>query len=324
MKAIYCLDGASFGKIYGESERSAISELVEIIGPARTAEEVTSKPQLLENIDLIFSGWGAPVLTKEILDCAPNLKAVLYGAGSVKYMLTEAFWERKILITSAYAANAVPVVEYTLSQILFALRSGWQHVLKLRQDKAYSLLPMASGYGSTVGLVSLGMIGKMVVERLKTFDVNIIAYDPFVTTYPGVEMVKLDELFRRADVVSLHTPWLKETEGLIGGELIGSMKPYATFLNTSRGAVVCENEMIDVLSRRSDLTAVLDVVYPEPPAADSALFTLPNVILTPHIAGSNGLECRRMGQVMVEELKRYLAGEPFRYNLTREKVAVMA
>lgn len=324
MKAMYCLDTTSYELIYGSEEQFAIASLVEVVGPMRTAQEIANQPQLLENIDLIFSGWGGPIFTKEILSCAPNLKAVLYGAGSVKYMVTDEFWERKILITSAYAANALPVVEYTLAQILFGLRSGWQHVLKYREDKILARLPMASGYRSTVGLVSLGMIGKMVVERLQTFDIKIIAYDPFVAAYSGVEMVSLEEIFKRSDVVSLHTPWLKETEGLISGELIGSMKPYATFLNTSRGAVVRENEMIDVLRRRSDLTAVLDVTYPEPPYSDSPLFILPNVVLTPHIAGSNGPECRRMGQSMVQELKRYLAGEPFLYNLTREKVAVMA
>jgi phosphoglycerate dehydrogenase-like enzyme len=239
-------------------------------------------------------------------------------------MVTDEFWERNILITSAYAANAIPVVEYALAQVLFALRSGWQHVLICRENKAFKRVPMASGFGSTVGLVSLGMIGKMMVERLKSFDVKIIAYDPFVSEFSGVEMVSLADIFQRADVVSLHTPWLKETVGLITGALIGSMKPYATLLNTSRGAVVCENEMIEVLQQRSDLTAILDVTYPEPPSADSPLFTLPNVIMTPHIAGANGPECRRMGQMMVQELKRYLAGEAFRYNLTREKAAVMA
>lgn len=324
MKAIYCLDSAAYELIYGEDEQKAISELVEVVGPVRSAQEIAHRPRLLEEIDLIFSGWGGPVFTKDVLEGAPKLKAVLYGAGSVKYMVTDEFWQRDILITSAYAANAVPVVEFTLAQILFGLKSGWQHVLKYRVNKAWTRLPVASGYGSVVGLVSLGMIGKMVAERLKTFDVKIIAYDPFVPTYPGVEMVSLEEVFRRADVVSLHTPWLKETEGLIGGELIGSMKPYATFLNTSRGAVVREDELIDVLRKREDLMAVLDVTYPEPPEVDSPFYTMPNVLLTPHIAGSMGAECRRMGQSMVAELKRFLAGEPFQFNLTRDKVAVMA
>jgi len=324
MNAIFCLNRASYDLIYGEEERADIRQLVNFQHELITADELSERPEILIDIDFIFSGWGGPVLSKDILDCAPNLKAVFYGAGSVKYMMTDAFWERQVAITSAYAANAIPVVEYTLGQILFGLKSGWQHVWQCRKEQTFSRLPMASGYGSTVGLISLGMIGKMVAERLKTFDVKIIAYDPFVGEYPGVDMLPLAEVFRRADVVSVHTPWLKETEGLITGELIASMKPYSTFLNTSRGAVICENEMIEVLERREDLAAVLDVTWPEPPSAGSKLYTLPNVILTPHIAGSVGPECRRMGRVMVDELKRFLAGERLLYGLTREKVALMA
>ncbi len=324
MKAIYCLDSVSYDLIYGPEERAAISQWVDVVNSAFTAQEIMKEPQVLENVELIFSGWGGPVFTQEILANAPNLKAVFYGAGSVKYMVTDEFWARKIKITSAYAVNAISVVEYSLAQILFGLRSGWQHVVKCREARAFVRVPMASGFGSTVGLVSLGMIGKMVVERLKGFDVKIIAYDPYISDFPGVEMVSLEEVFQRSDVVSLHTPWLKETEGLIDGRLLATMKPYASFINTSRGAVVRENEMIEVLGQRGDLTAILDVTYPEPPLPNSPLYQMPNVVLTPHIAGATGPECRRMGRLMVEELQRYLAGEPFRYDLTREKVRVMA
>ena len=90
------------------------------------------------------------------------------------------------------------------------------------------------------------------------------------------------------------------------------MKPYTTFINSSRGAVVRETEMTDVLQQRPDLVAVIDVTYPEPPSLDSPLFTLPNVILTPHIAGAMNTECRRLGQLMIDELERHLAGQPLR------------
>ena len=125
-------------------------------------------------------------------------------------------------------------------------------------------------------------------------------------------------------MASLHTPWLPETERLITGAHLASLKPYATFINTARGAIVREDEMIAVLQQRPDLVAVLDVTYPEPPAADSPLYTLPNVIITPHIAGSMQAECRRQGQYMIAELERYLAGQPLKYGLTRAKAAIMA
>ena len=111
---------------------------------------------------------------------------------------------------------------------------------------------------------------------------------------------------------------------MITGEHIASMKPYAGFINTARGAVVRENELVEVLGRRPDLVAVLDVTEPEPPVADSKLYTLPNVIITPHIAGAIGNECRRMGRYMVDELRRYLNGEPLKWEITRNQTAYLA
>jgi phosphoglycerate dehydrogenase-like enzyme len=324
MIGAFCLDPALFDLIYGDELRAEIAALVDITGPVYSAERIAQNPGLLREVEVIFSGWGAPEFNAEVLSQAPKLRAVFYGAGSVKGLVSDAFWERGIELTSAYAMNAVPVTEYSLAMILLGLRSTWQQAGKTRAEKTFARLPMAGGYGSTVGLVSLGMIGKMVAERLKTYEVKIIAYDPFVSAYPGVEMVSLEQVFAAADVVSLHTPWLKETEGLVTGAHIESMKPYATFINTSRGAVVCEEEMVAVLARRPDLTAVLDVTHPEPPAPDSPLYTLPNVILTPHIAGSVNAECRRMGRLMIAELQRYLKGEPFEYRMTKERVAIMA
>jgi phosphoglycerate dehydrogenase-like enzyme len=105
---------------------------------------------------------------------------------------------------------------------------------------------------------------------------------------------------------------------MITGDHFKMMKRNASFINTARGAVVRESEMIDALRERPDLFALLDVTYPEPPAADSPLYTLPNVIVTPHIAGSMGDECRRMGRYMVDELERWLAGEPFKHLVTPE------
>jgi phosphoglycerate dehydrogenase-like enzyme len=328
MKGIYVLNTPAYDLIYGEPERRRIAELVDIYAAQQTAQTVQADPTILAEAELIFSGWGCPKFTAELLDAAPNLKAVFYGAGTVRYFVSDAFWARGIQLSSGWAANAVPVAEYTLAQILFGLKSGWQHVLVYRETRKLTRVPVAGAFGSTVGLISLGMIGRLMVERLKPFDVRVIAYDPFVTPAEGaslgVEMVGLDELFRRADVASLHTPWLPETERLITGAHLASLKPYATFINTARGAIVREDEMIAVLQQRPDLVAVLDVTYPEPPAADSPLYTLPNVIITPHIAGSMQAECRRQGQYMIAELERYLAGQPLKYGLTRAKAAIMA
>jgi len=199
----------------------------------------------------------------------------------------------------------------------------------MREKKVFDKDKVWGCYNSTVGIISLGMVGRGVVRLLKNLEVKVIAYDPYVSKEEaerlGVELVSLEEIFRRAEVVSVHTPWLKETENMIRGDHLRMMKRDAAFINTARGAVVCEKEMIEVLQERRDLYAVLDVTYPqEPPADDSALWDLPNVILTPHIAGVVGAERLRMGEYMVEELRRYIKGEPLKWRISEEQAIIMA
>ena len=197
LKSLYILDPQAYDWIYGPTERAAIARLVDFIAPPQTADILNDNPDLLYDVDAIFSGWGAPVFTPDLLAHTPNLKVVFYGAGSVKGLVTPDFWARRIRLTTAYAGNAVPVVEYSLAMILLGLKSTWQHVQHTRTTHTFERLPSAGAFHSTVGLVSLGMIGRLLVERLRTFDVSIIAYDPFVKELPGVEMVSLAEVFRR-------------------------------------------------------------------------------------------------------------------------------
>jgi phosphoglycerate dehydrogenase-like enzyme len=327
LQAIYLLD--DFDLIYGSAYKE-INKYVNVYTEPQTKESIKQDPSILINADIIFSGWGCPQMDQEFLDFAPNLKAVFYGAGSIKGIVTDEFWDRNIQITSAYEANAVPVVEYTLSQILFSLKRGWYFVNSVKQKSTTYIRgeSVPGVFGSTVGLVSLGMVGRKVAKILKQFDCKVIAYDPFVSQQEAdslqVELCSLEDLFRRSDVVSLHTPWIKETEGLITGEHIQSMKENATLINTSRGAVIREQEMIEVLQKRTDIYALLDVTYPEPPVKNSPLYTLENVILTPHIAGSMSDECKRLGEYMLEELRRYQQKEPLKWEITRERSKIMA
>lgn len=328
-KALIILDRHPFEIIYGAELSAEIAHRVELLSPPLTKSEALARPDLLAQAEVIFSGWGMVKMDAAFLAAAPKLKAVFYGAGSVRGFMTDEAWARGLTIVSAYAMNAVPVSEYTIATVLLSLKNFWRHAAEAKRQSRFAPLdPCAGAYGSTVGLISLGMIGRMVRERLRTFDINVIAYDPFVTQEQAaamdVEMVTLDEVFRRSDVVSLHTPWLKETEGMIQGRHFEMMKPRATFLNTARGAVVREPELVDVFARRPDLTAILDVTWPEPPAADSALWTLPNIILTPHIAGSMDNECRRMGRLMIDEFDRWTRGDSMQWAISKEKAALLA
>ncbi len=324
--ALYLLEPKWQRVIYPEAIDHELTPWVKFVTGPKSADEVCADPSVLREVDVIFTGWGMAPLTAELLAHAPRLRAVLHAAGTVKYFMTPEAWARGLVVSSAHKLNAIPVAEYTLAAVLFALRGGWHYAARLRAERAmWFCTEMPGSYGSTVALISLGAVGRLTRERLRPFEVNVIVHDPFLTPAKaaefGVEPVSLEDAFRRADVVSIHAPLLPETHHLIRGAHLAAMKPGSTFINTARGAVVAEAEMIEVLRQRPDLHAVLDVTDPEPPAPDSPLFDLPNVTLTPHVAGTCRAEAPRLGRAMIEEFHRWRQSQPLHHALTPEIVA---
>lgn len=328
----FILGASAFADIYGEENLQAIAPAGRLLAAPCTAPQIQSAPPpWLGDVEVLFTGWEAPRLDAELLARMPRLRAVFYGAGSIRPIVSEAFWDRRIVVSSAAALNAQPVVEFTLGAILLSFKRAWHHARLVRDERSYQVmrtLPIPTGWGATIGLVSLGLIGRRVAEQLRSYDVRVLAYDPQLTAAQavelGVESVSLAEVFERSDIVSLHTPLLPETTGLIDAALLGRLRPGATLINTARGGLIREDDLIATLRLRTDVQAILDVTDPEPPVRESALYDLPNVFLTPHIAGSIGVECRRMGRAMVEEFHRYARGEPLRHAVTREQAARMA
>jgi phosphoglycerate dehydrogenase-like enzyme len=323
MKCVYLLPEYSYDLVYGPDERRDIAARVEIVGPRLDPKNFLEQRGRFDDVEGIFSSWGMPRMDEAFFEVFPNLRVLFYGAGAVNAFVTEDVWKRGVQIANANVANGVPVAEFTVAQIVLALKQVWRTVLQVKQEKRLRRTDHVAGaYRSTVGLVSLGAIGRMVAQRLRAYDVEVIAYDPgapadFARDI-GVTLVSLDDVFARADVVSCHTPWLPETEGLIDGALLRRMKPGASFINTARGAVVNEADLIAVLRERPDLFALLDVTWPEPPVEGSPLYELPNIVLTPHVAGSMNGECHRMARVMIDELDRWQRGEPLHFHVSRE------
>ncbi len=315
--------------VYGPEALDWIARETDPLGPLVAGRDFGEQPDRWRDVEVLFASWGLPRLDAALLAALPRLRAVFYAAGSVRGFMTDAVWERGIVVTHAAALNAIPVAEYCLSMTLLALK----HTLRYARD-AHRLgrlperHPSPGVYGSRVGIVSLGATGRLLLEHLRRFDVRLVAHDPFVSDAEvralGAEPAELDELFATCDVVSLHTPLLDSTRGLVAGRHFASMKRDATFINTARGAVVREREMVAVLGQRPDLTAILDVTDPEPPPPGSPLFALPNVILTPHIAGSHSLECRRMGAAMLEEFDRWRRGDALRWKVSRQRSLLLA
>ena len=326
--ALFLLDEKFWETVYGPVERERLES--RIAAPFRFHTRQTIAPRLADfaDVEVIFSAWGMPPCDEAFLAALPRLKAIFYAAGSVRGFVTEALWRRGIVVSSCNAALSVPVAEFALGQILLSLKSTWRHQADTRAARKMVKHVPAGTYDSVVGLVSVGSVARHLLTFLRQFPFRVVAYDPFLSGEEarrlGIELVALETLFEISDVVSLHTPWLPETEGLVRGAHFASMKPGATFINTARGAVVNEPEMIAVLRERPDLYALLDVTFPEPAPPSSPLYDLPNVLLTPHIAGPMGTECRRLGAMAVDEFERYLSGWPLAGQVREEMMAIIA
>jgi len=263
------------------------------------------------DVDLLVTGWGCPPITAEVLARLPGLKAIVHTAGSVKGFVTDACWERGIAVSSAAQANALPVAEYTLAMILLSGKRVLERARSYRETKRMSVyeVPGSVGnFGAVVGVLSASLIGRRVIELLAPYDFEVLVHDPFVTEVDGAESVGLAELFERSDVVSVHTPLLPETVGLVSAELLGLLRDDAVLINTARGAVVDQDALVTEIGR---IRAVLDVTDPEVLPADHPLWHSDNVLITPHLAGSQGNEWGRLGRHAADEVRRWAAGEGF-------------
>lgn len=332
MKAIFlCESKDNLRKVYAE-HFSYLTENVGVSEMVYSLKDVLEAPQAFRITEYIFSTWGMPAMTEaQIAACFPKLKCVFYGAGTVQ-AFAKPFLTRGIKVFSAWAANAVPVVEYTLAQIILANKGFLAHNREMKaqnRDRGIAMRSLYPGnYGERVGIIGAGMIGSQVAERLKDFRLEVLAYDPFLSDDKaagfGVRKVSLEEIFSTCRVVTNHMANNAQTKGMLTYDYFSKMLPYATFINTGRGAQVVEDDLVQILEERPDITAVLDVTYPEPPAAGHPFYTLPNCFMTPHIAGSLENETHRMAEYIIEEYHRYICGLPCKYEVTPEMLETMA
>lgn len=329
-KALFILRQNSLNRIYSKSAIRRIAELTDLAIEPFTEENWQEAIPLLKHVDYIFSSWGMPPLDENFLAHAPQLKHIFYGAGSIRGFYTEAAQQRGIGVSSAWRANAVPTAEFAHAQIILSLKQYFRSTRLIQQNRTWIKPATASGtFRSTVGIVSLGTIGRRVAAQIRDQNqLNVMAYDPFATEADArdldLQLVSLDTLFKESDVISLHAPDLEETSGMITRELLSSMKPNATLINTARGQLIDESALVDVFRERTDLDALLDVTATEPDNEDSPLWDLPNVAISPHIAGSLNQECQRMGEYMVEELERLLSNAPLQHQISPELFVSMA
>lgn len=287
---------------------------------------------LLANAEILISGWGCPPLDAVALAAAPKLRLVAHAAGTVKPIVTDAVWQRNLFVTSAAAANAVPVSEFTLAAILFANKGVFLLQGRYKEQRASRWpwtdeVPDLGNLDKTVGLIGASHIGRRVIELLRPFDLHVQVSDPLLDAEEaaalGVRLADLDDLLATSDVVSLHAPLLPETKHLLDARRLRLLRDGSTVINTARGEIIDQDALVsELVSGR--VNAVLDTTCPEILPADSPLYELPNAFVTPHIAGSFGRETRRMADLVLDEIERYVAGTPLAHQVTARDLGTLA
>jgi phosphoglycerate dehydrogenase-like enzyme len=285
----------------------------------------------LPGVDALLGSWGMPALTPEVLAQGDRLKLIAYAAGSVKYFVTDAVYDRGIRVTHAAARIADSVADITLLLAMMGLRKPQDFDRRIKAGEPWPEKRDVATYeirGKTVGLLGLGYVGRRSAALLQAVGAQVWGYDPYLSETDaaalGVRLVGLDDLLRGCAVISVHLPITEETHHLLGARELALIQDGAVFINTARAWVVDQDALLREL-QSGRFWAALDVFDPEPLPVDAPLRKLDNVLLTPHIAGLTRDAHLGMGQEMAAEIRRLLVERaPLRYEITRERLAQMA
>jgi phosphoglycerate dehydrogenase-like enzyme len=266
-------------------------------------------------------------LEEDLLEPAPEMALWVHAAGSMAPFATDAVWRRNLALSTANGILAEGVAEFALAVTILALKQIIPLSNAMRQDRSRPRrrdFPVRELYDLPIGIVGYGAVGRNLHGLLRNFhDLKVWVCDPKADTaqlaQAGARAATLDEVCRTCDVIHNCVPWLPSTEKMFGAAQFQAMKDHALFINTGRGATVDEEALATALRARP-LQAYLDVTYPEPPTTQSPLYDLPNCFLTPHIAGFAGNGRRRLGRFTVDEILRFLDGQPLQGSVTRQVV----
>lgn len=329
--AVFLAPKENIEKVFGEELIQKAESLCRIKARHLKGTGRDEVKALLDGAEIVLSTWGMPRMDNTVLKSAGDLKIIIYGASSVKAFVTDELFRRNITVTSAAGVNGRVVAEFCLAIITFCIKEAWSFIRfpgktipYFTRQKNWTGL---SGFRTAIiGIIGASSVGRQVIRMLSDYPCKVMVYDPHLTTGEaeelGAEKAELNDVISEADVVSLHAPNLPELKGMISRSRLGMMKTGAWFINTARGALVDQNALIEELTN-GRINACLDVTDPEPPEENSPLLKLPNVIITPHMAGAIGNDWKRLGEYCLEELKRYCDGEPPLAPVQPEKLSIM-
>jgi phosphoglycerate dehydrogenase-like enzyme len=297
-------------------------------GPGRPTPAAVT--EAIGRAAVLVTGWGTPPLP--LGDWSPDtspLRLIAHTAGTVKQLLPPQALERGLLVAHANESLAESVAEFTIGAILMARRQAFAAFARMRRGGTH-LGPHASRElrGSSVGIIGASAIGRRVLALLRPFGPRLLLADPYCPPEQaaalGAELLPLHDLLAQSDVVSLHAPVTRETLGMLGAREFAAMRDGALFVNTARGRLIDAEALLREL-QSGRISALLDVTEPtEPLPPDSPFLQLDNCVVLPHIAAISLEARRRQGEYTVDDVLRYLGGEPLRFQVTRERWDTMA
>lgn len=306
-------DGRIFDKVFAKGRSEKLSELTDLYPEQITSDNFEDHVENLKDLEVIFSTWDMPQLTEEQVRKIPKLKAVFYAAGATNHF-REPFEKNGVIICSGTAANGIPVAEFALGQILLAGAGYWRNSRECVDAHSTYTLNNHRGcgnYGARVAILGNGTISNYLQEFLKPHDLDVVVVPSRIEN----RTLSLEEAFETSIAIVNLFPDRDDNAGVFNADLFRRMMDSAVFINVGRGRQVNEEDLISVMKERPDLTALLDVQWPEPPDDGSELYTQPNIILSGHHAGSKGNELIRMADWMIEDFQRLEKGEPLRYQV---------
>jgi D-3-phosphoglycerate dehydrogenase len=288
---------------------------VEILQKAGFTVDVKTKlpkEELLKEIkqyDGLVVRSGTKV-TAEVIAAGDKLKVIGRAGSGLDNVDTQAASRRGIVVMNTPGGNTVTTAEHTMAMIFAMTRRIPQATASMKSGKWEKEKFMGVElYNKTLGVVGIGQIGGYLAKLAQGISMNVIAYDPYLAEdrakKMGVELVELMDLFRRADIVSVHTPLTQETRSLINTEVISQMKPGVMIVNCARGGIVNETDLYEALKSKHVAAAAFDVFDEEPVKPDHPLLTLENFICTPHIGASTGEAQENVAISIAEQIVDY-------------------
>lgn len=298
--------------------------------PVEVDEEFLER--YIGDADVLITGWGTPVVNEAVSKAAPGLSLIAHAAGSVKHHFTDVVSRRGIRVTGAASAIAGGVAEYclglivTTSKRVYWLADDSRRGFWSRERDYFG--PSFEIFRQNVGIIGASFVGRRLCELLQPMSCNVMIYDPYCSAERARELgatkvETLEALFSQCRVVSLNAPTTDETIGMIRGSHFALLRPGSVFINTARAIIVNQEEMVAELEK-GKFVACLDVTAPEPPPIDGRLRTLPNVILTPHIAGAVAENLMRIGEFIAGEIEAYAEGRPLSGEVTADQLSTIA